>query len=53
MTAELDTNTALYSFRSLSTDKLREIVNSPIAAGTVAWDLAATVLTERNEKFVV
>lgn len=44
-------DTALYSFRSLTTEKLREIVNSTTAARTLAWDLAAEVLTERDEKF--
>jgi hypothetical protein len=51
--ADINKYAASYSFRGLSTEKLREIVNSPVAIGTMAWDLAAQILMERNEKFEV
>lgn len=52
MSIDPNRETRLYSFRSLATVKLREIVATPVAQGTLAQEYAEIVLRERGEQAV-
>lgn len=47
MSTDIDRERALYSFRSFTTIRLREIAEAPVSQGTVARELAEAVLQER------